>query len=252
MRQLSRVVPILLCGLVSGAAVLVTVKATAGNDLRRSTVLLAAAVGLAALVATLARRWWGASAGVAIWLAVAPLAEAIRRVMGRSVEAFVAADSLYRGVSGSGEWRLDTPLRHGMWRQPSRVVAAWSIVGLVVGAVVVGLARRVRRPTLVAAWGAFAASLALVLAAILHTRAPVAIPLVHRATAVGTTLAALVLLLWPGRGAARRSVWLGPYRSTETVDALRDEGTWVRASAALAVAALGAAPLAAWVDAGVW
>ena len=252
MRPLSHLVSVVLCGLVSGAAILVTVQATAGTDLRRSTVLLAAAVLLAASTATVARRWWGASAGVAVWLAIAPLSEAIRRVMGRSVEAFVAADPLYRAASGSGEWRLDAPLAHGAWRQPWRVVASWWLVGLVVGAVVVGLGHRARRPTLVAAWCAFAASLALVLAAVFRTQSPNVIPLVHRAVAAGTLVVALVLLVWPGRGPQRQSAQLGAYRSAETVDRLRDEATWLRASAALAVATLGAAPLAAWLDAGVW
>ena len=61
-----------------------------------------------------------------------------------------------------------------------------------------------------------------------------------------TTILAFALLLWRRPRPKKVAAAELPYRSAQSSDELRDDARAVRAAAALAIAALGIAPLLAW------
>lgn len=355
-----RILAVLVPALVAGIAVLGVSHLTAITGQRRSIALLVSAVLLSLAAAAIVRRRLGSGAAVAVWLGLVPLGEAIRRVMGRHVEAYTGMrdTGVWRSETtlarGALEWRLDTPIVHGMWRSPTFVAFAWGVVAALVAAAVTTLLRsrwsgRATRGLLRFAWVATLAGASLAVAAIareagrtdpvtwaralptvplptqlanlpacgstseesevtlhgstfdvefrplgclvrfsrngaasglhptnglmkltlhhdpvldvdvavdvgqvsvfsaLGERAKVppvsTIPLAHRISAAATSLIALALLAWPRRAARRFERDGGPYRTATVDEAGSDEQRAVRAAMALAIVALGAAPL---------
>lgn len=157
--------PLALAGLVPAFSVVAASVLTRSGGLRRSTALLVLAVALAAPIAAYLRRSHGVAAAAAMWLAIAPLAEAIRRVMGRSIQAFqTQISSGWWSPQPLQEWRLDTPIVHGFWPLPPLVALVWALVGACTAAVVWRWHERLRGAIVAFAWGVTALSFALVCA----------------------------------------------------------------------------------------
>jgi len=174
-----KALPVLLAGFVVGLATLATAYLTAYTSQRRSIVLLLLAIGLALPASAVARRKLGVGAALAVWIGVLPLAGAIRRVMGRHVDAVASMHKLglWRRdaalARGAVEWRVDAPLLEGMWRMPMFVAIAWAVVAVVAAAIVTVVMRsrfhaKAAQSIVIAAWVASLGALALSATAIVR------------------------------------------------------------------------------------